>query len=131
VLVTVMLPPIWYVAKKNVFFNTNGHVYQGLADWFNIWDYYRPRMKMLDAARPGNVKIKVRGDLALVTDDRVTRTYEWLDERDGEPRFVRGNPLVRMTMVAERLDGSWKTVHVHFSERADGLRPDEAARQTA
>lgn len=124
-----LLDGVYTTNEGAIFFNTNGHVYHGLADWLNIWDFYRPRMRMLEPARGGTLRIIARDGLAVLIDDHVVRSYEWRAEED-EPNFVRGNPNVRMTFVCRREPVGWRIVHVHFSERATGLRPDQLARQS-
>ncbi|MGD9705474.1 MAG: nuclear transport factor 2 family protein [Acidimicrobiia bacterium] len=129
VLKNEMLDGVYTTRPDAIYFNTNGHVYEGLDDWLNIWDYYRPRMNMIEAARGGKLRIAVRDDLAVMVDDHIVRSYEWRASED-EPNFVKGNPHVRMTFVCMREADGWRIVHTHFSERATGPRPDQIAQQS-
>jgi ketosteroid isomerase-like protein len=109
------LRPIWSADPGNVFFNMNGHTYVGLEHWTRLWRYYREH-KESGWWEPFDVKVIVRGDMAVVTCHRKTST-RWKDGSE-DRSFVS-----RSTMVLVREHGDWKTVHAHFSEGRDGPRP--------
>ena len=69
----------------------------------------------------GNIRIVVRGDMAMVAADGVSRTKEWVRR----PEDVHNPKRYRTTQVCVRKDGRWQVVHAHFSEQTEGLRPDQ------
>jgi hypothetical protein len=107
-----------------VYFNTNGHAYHGLEDWLHIWDHYRTRLQLVKPGGSGTIRITVRGEMALITDDRVGRYWKWIGERE-EPSFLTEKPYIRATMVCLRGPGGWKMMHGHFSSGRTGKRPDQ------
>ena len=62
----------------------------------------------------GTIRITVRGDLALITDDRVGRYWKWMGQ-EVEPTFLTDKPYIRATMGCLREGGAWKMMHAHFS----------------
>ena len=116
-----MLRKVWDDDTTRAFFNTNGHTYQGLDDWLKVWDYYRVRFRLIRPYGAGNIRIIVRGDMAVVAADGVSRTKEWI----GKPEETHNPKRYRTTQVCVRKDGRWKVVHAHFSEQVEGLRPDQ------
>ena len=116
-----MLRKVWDNDPSRAFFNTNGHTYQGIDDWLLVWDYYRPRFRLIKPYGAGNIRIVVRGDMAMVAADGVSRTKEWV----GRPEDVHNPKRYRTTQVCVRKDGRWQVVHAHFSEQTEGLRPDQ------
>jgi ketosteroid isomerase-like protein len=118
------LRAIWSDDPTTVFFNMNGHTYVGLEHWSRLWQYYG-RVKASGWWEPFDVKVIVRGDMAVVTCHRKTTT-RWTGppaERDAgheDKSFVS-----RSTMVLMREGGDWKTMHVHFSEGRDTPRPGD------
>lgn len=113
----------WSEHPDRVHFNSNGHTYHGLSDWLNIWDYYRPRFRSSVPGQLGDPRVIIRGDMALVADAEVSRTWEYIGE--GESPALLSNPKVRATMVYVREDGDWKVAHVHYSSAGTGPRPDQ------
>ena len=119
------LGELWSAEPSNVFFNSNGHTYYGLADWLKIWDYYRPRMRALKPGGSGQIRIVVKDGMAVVIDDHSghARVREWIGEQT-TPTIVE-NACSRVTLVCVRDGGVWKVVHAHFSVTRHGPRPDQ------
>ena len=118
----VGLDKIWSHAPTNVYFNMNGHTYVGLAHWTALWKYYRERIET-GLWEPYDVKVVIRGDMAMVTCHRRTRRRWKGAESERPPEHVDKSFISRSTMVMLKEDGDWKTVHVHFSEASSGARP--------
>jgi ketosteroid isomerase-like protein len=116
------LKPIWNDDPTNVFFNMNGHTYVGLEHWSRLWQYYAQH-KESGWWEPFDVKVIVRGDMAVVTCHRKT-TSRWRSET-GKPDIghVDKSFISRSTMVLVKQHGEWKTVHAHFSEGRHTPRP--------
>jgi len=116
------LKPIWSDDPTNVFFNMNGHTYVGLEHWSRLWQYYAQH-KESGWWEPFDVKVIVRGEMAVVTCHRKT-TSRWRPET-GKPDagHVDKSFISRSTMVLLKQQREWKTVHVHFSEGRDTPRP--------
>jgi ketosteroid isomerase-like protein len=115
-----MLRKVWSADPENLFFNTNGYTYYGLEDWLKVWDYYRPRFKVLQPYTPGDVRGIVRGDMAAIVADYVGRNKTWVgSESSHNPRYFRA------TQIAVREAGGWKVIHAHFSEGNLGPRPEQ------
>lgn len=112
---------VWDSDPDNRHFNTNGHTYRGLADWENIWNFYRPQFRRVGPYSPGRLRITVRGDMACLAADYVKRDKEWVGHSP-----AHNPPFYRATQVAVRTETGWKVVHAHFSVQDDGPRPDEA-----
>lgn len=113
------LKNVWDDNPENRHYNTNGHTYDGLPDWENIWNFYRPQFRLISPYSPGRVRIVVRGDMACITADYVSRHKEWIG------RTSEHNPsYYRATQVAVRTEGGWKVIHAHFSVQDTGPRPD-------
>lgn len=119
------LRKVWSADPHTVFFNTNGHAYYGIDDWLKIWDHYRTRLELVKPGGSGAIRIVIRGDMALITDDHVGRFWKWIGQ-EGEPDFLIGKPYIRATMVCVREDERWMVVHAHFSSGNIGPRPDQA-----
>lgn len=117
-----LLTSVWDPDPDNVYFNTNGHTYYGLADWSNIWDFYRPQFRRLKPYTMGDTKIVVRGDTALIVAEHVARYKEWIGHS-----AEHNPPDYRSTSYLERKDGRWLVVHAHFSPHDPGPRPDRGA----
>jgi ketosteroid isomerase-like protein len=105
-----------------VFFNINGHTYTGVDHWCRLWDYYRTQFETVEPWRAFDVKVIVRGDMAVITALRRARLRQI--GRDQPSSFVRDQPLVfRGTIVFVREGDDWKMIHGHFAHTSDGLRP--------
>jgi len=98
----------------------NGHTYVGLEHWSRLWQYYGQH-KESGWWEPFDVKVIVRGDMAVVTCHRKTAS-RWRPET-GKPNagHVDKSFISRSTMVLVKQHGECKTVHVHtrrLGERA-------------
>lgn len=113
---------VWDSTATNRHFNTNGFTYENLADWENIWNFYRPQFKLVGPYTPGRLHVIIRGDMACLSADFVSRNKEWIGNTE-----VHNPPYYRATQVAVRTDAGWKVVHAHFSVQGAGVRPDQAA----
>jgi hypothetical protein len=113
------LKKVWDSSSSNRHFNTNGFTYENLADWESIWNFYRPQFKLLGPYSPGRLHVIVRGDMACLSADYISRDKEWIGHSE-----VHNPPYYRATQVAVRGDAGWKVVHAHFSVQAEGERPD-------
>jgi SnoaL-like protein len=118
------LRKIWEPDAGHIYFNTNGHAYHGLEDWLHIWDHYRTRLSLVKPGGSGTIRITVRGDMALITDDRVGRYWKWIGQRE-EPSFLTEKPYIRATLGCLRGPRGWKMMHAHFSSGRTGKRPDQ------
>ena len=113
----------WARDPTNTFFNMNGHTYVGLEHWTKLWQYYSERVET-GLWEPYDIKIVVRGDMALITCHRTTKrrwkgpASERLSYDTDKPSFIS-----RSTMVFVKEGGGWKVAHVHFSEANAGARP--------
>ena len=116
------LARIWDDDPTDVFFNLNGHTYVGREQWFRLWDYYRDRLRT-GRWEPDDVKVLIRGDLAVLTSHRLS-PIKWIGS-EPPPATFRDRPerRSRATMVMERRAGGWKITHVHFSEATQEPRP--------
>jgi SnoaL-like domain len=116
------LAKIWSADPANAFFNMNGHTYVGLGHWTSLWKYYRPRVET-GLWEPYDIRVVIRGDMAVVTCHRRTKRRWKGPESERLPGDVDKSFVSRSTMVMLREGGDWKTVHVHFSEANAGPRP--------
>ena len=115
------LPGRWSDDPTATFFNLNGHTYVGLEHWTRLWKYYRERLET-GRWEPFDVKLIIRGDLALLTCHRNT-SVRWIGLESAPPGFDERAFVSRATMAFLRADGEWRIYHVHFSEANDGPRP--------
>jgi ketosteroid isomerase-like protein len=118
------LRDIWSHDPDCYFFNTNRHTYYGLEDWLKVWDLYGPRYRRVRPYTTGNIRIWISGDMALTTGDYGGRNKEWISAdamSSSNPKFYR------LTTVATKQGGTWKTIHAHFSDQSLGPRPDQQA----
>lgn len=118
-----LLATLWDDNPENVFFNTNQHTYEGLSDWENIWIYYRPKFKLEMPYYPGRLRVVIRDGMAMIASDGVKRFKSWVGQSNAN---WHNPPAYRSTMVMLKTGGAWKTVHAHFSEQGDGVRPDKS-----
>jgi hypothetical protein len=118
----IALDRIWSHDPASVFFNMNGHTYVGLAHWTALWQYYHERLET-GQWEPYDVKVAIRGEMAVVTCHRRTRRKWKGAEAERPPEHVDKSFISRSTMVMVKEGGDWKTIHVHFSEASPGPRP--------
>ncbi len=95
------LEPIWSAAPEAVFFNLNGHTYNGREHWgvvsddmAVVWCHRRTKRNWTGAAPPPK-------DIHYGGDEFITRS----------------------TVVFRKEAGGWRVVHAHFSEASSGERP--------
>ena len=118
---TEALRRIWSDDLTNVFFNLNNHTYVGLEQWTRLWDYYRAQFETVEPWISNDVKVIIRGDMAVISCHRVSR-LRWIGNEP--PASFSDRPLPsRSTEVFIREKGDWKVVHVHFSPASEGPRP--------
>jgi len=120
------LRTVWSADEGCVFFHSNGYTYHGLEDWLKAWNYYRPRLRLTKPSFARDLRIWIRGDMAVIIDDYIERHWDW---HGGEPFPVHaaGSPHFRATQVCIRERGQWKVMHAHFSSGYVGPRPGEQA----
>ena len=116
------LRKLWSTDPTAVFFNLNGHTYVGVAQWTRLWEYYGTRLQT-GVWTPTDIKVMVRGDMAVITCHRLS-PVKWVGP-ENEPVTYRENPRrhSRSTMVFARESGEWRVVHTHFSEASSDERP--------
>lgn len=118
------LKQLWRDRDDYVYFNSNGFTYNGFQDWLGAWHYYGPRFESVEPVRLGDVKVMIRGDMAVITDDRVRIRREPRNQVEIVGRTLTGSPVMRGTMVYTREDDGWKCVHAHYSPaETAGERP--------
>ena len=113
---------IWSHRPGNVYFNMNGHTYVGLDHWTRLWKYYGARIES-GYWEPYDVKVIIRGDMAVVTCHRRTHRRWKGAEAERPAGQVDRSFISRSTMVMLREDGDWKAAHAHFSEASPDPRP--------
>lgn len=114
-----LLSTIWDAGEEHLFFNTNGHTYEGLTDWENIWNFYRPQFDLVSPYLPGRLRVGIEPELAFIASDQVVRFKRWVGG------VLEHNPTTyRSTLVLRRREDGWRVVHAHFSEEDTGPRPD-------
>jgi len=118
------LQKLWSTDPTSVFFNLNGHTYVGVAHWTRLWQYYGERLQT-GLWTPSDLKVMVRGDMAVITCHRLS-PVKWVGP-EHEPVSYRENPRrhSRSTMVFARENGEWRVVHTHFSEASTDARPGD------
>lgn len=119
------LRTLWSHNPNNIYFNTNGYAYHGLADWENIWRHYTGRLTLEKPSPSGQVRLTIRGDMALLTDDRIGRFRGYVSGKEEPDIAFSQQPYVRLTSVYLREKGGWRVIHSHFSSGHDGPRPDQ------
>jgi len=101
---------------------TSSSTYVGLEHWTRLWQYYSQNLET-GQWEPFDIKVIVRGDMAVVTCHRRTKT-RWKGAPDERPVWhVDKSFTSRSTMALLKESADWKTVHVHFSEARDTPRP--------
>jgi hypothetical protein len=115
---------VWSTDPECIFFNTNGHAYQGIEDWDHIWDHYKTRLRLVKPGGSGTIRITIRGDMALITDDDVGRYWDWTGNKE-RPDFLVDQPYIRATQVCLKEKDGWRAIHAHFSSGRRGKRPDQ------
>ena len=118
----VQLQDIWSGAPEAVFFNLNGHTYNGREHWTRLWQFYQ---KNVTSAywTPFDIGGVVSDDLAVLWCHRHTKS-DWVgSEPPPAARRYGTEHITRSTMVFRKEHGDWRVVHVHFSEASTTPRP--------
>lgn len=107
------------------YFNLNGHTYNGKEHWTKLWKYY-VNQQTTGYWTPFDITGLISGDLATVWCHRNTRS-DWFGSDQPMSKRENAKPFVsRSTMIFHREDGTWRCVHVHFSEgKAGEPRPGD------
>jgi ketosteroid isomerase-like protein len=109
-------------APDALFFNLNGHTYQGRAHWLRLWEHLRTRVSN-GIWEPFDLGGTVTGDLAVVWCHRKTH-YAWIGQGAMDAgRQAARDSVSRSTMVFRKEAGTWRVVHVHFSPASELPRP--------
>jgi ketosteroid isomerase-like protein len=116
------LQELWSGAPEAVFFNLNGHTYNGREHWTRLWQFYQ-RNVASSYWTPFDIGGVVSDDLAVLWCHRHTKS-DWVGrEPPPAPRRYGTEHISRSTMVFRKEDEDWRVVHVHFSEAATTPRP--------
>ncbi|HEX3537707.1 MAG TPA: nuclear transport factor 2 family protein [Stellaceae bacterium] len=116
------LQDLWSGAPEAVFFNLNGHTYNGREHWTRLWQFYQNNVKS-SYWTPFDIGGVVNESLAVVWCERHTRS-EWVGQEPPPAARRYGTEFIsRSTMVFRKEDGDWRGVHVHFSEASTAPRP--------
>jgi ketosteroid isomerase-like protein len=119
----VKLQPIFSAAPEALFFNLNGHTYNGREHWTQLWRFYGQNVRS-SYWTPYDIGGVVSDNTAVVWCHRKTRR-NWTGQ-DAPPKDIHydGSEFItRSTMVFRKEDGEWRVVHAHFSEASAGARP--------
>ncbi len=117
------LQPIWSAAPEATFFNLNGHTYNGRDHWTRLWKFYGPNVASTYWT-PYDLGGVIGEDMATIWCHRKTRR-KWRGTQP-PPRdfhYTDEEFMSRSTMVFRREAGTWRVVHVHFSEGTNSPRP--------
>ncbi len=117
------LQPIFSAEPDAVFFNLNGHTYNGREHWTRLWKFYGANVQS-SYWTPYDIGGTVNGDLAVVWCHRKTRR-QWTGS-EPPPRdlhYDNSEFVSRSTMVFRKEGGQWRVVHAHFSPADAGPRP--------
>ena len=117
------LQPLFSLVPEATFFNLNGHTYNGLAHWTELWKFYGRNVRSAYWA-PYDIGGAVTGDLAVVWCHRRTRR-QWTG-KEPPPRDLNYDDrefISRSTMVFRKEEGEWRVMHAHFSPADAGPRP--------
>jgi ketosteroid isomerase-like protein len=113
---------LWSAAPEAMFFNLNGHTYNGRDHWVKLWQYYKQQMTTGEWI-PYDIGGVIGPEVAVTWCHRKTK-LRWIgkDPRPGE-RHADKDFVSRSTMVFHKEGGEWRVVHVHFSEASTDERP--------
>lgn len=117
------LQPLFSPAPEAVFFNLNGHTYNGRDHWTQLWRYYVQNVHS-SYWTPYDIGGTIDADLAVVWCHRKTRrTWTGTTPPPRDLHYDNTEFVSRSTMVFRREAGEWRVVHVHFSPADTGPRP--------
>jgi ketosteroid isomerase-like protein len=119
------LKKIWSDHPTCVFFNGNGHNYNGLAEWLPLWTYYGPRVEVIEPWKSWDVRLIGNDSTAVVTSLR-TSNATWIGGGEA-PEWTKRRWTTRSTEVFTKTDGYWRCSHIHISTGADGPRHETRA----
>jgi ketosteroid isomerase-like protein len=117
------LDGIWSAAPEAVFFNLNGHTYNGRDHWIRLWKFYGQNVQS-GYWTPFDIGGVVSNDLAVIWCHRRTKR-QWTGSQP-PPRDLYYDAtefISRSTMTFRKEQGSWRVVHAHFSPADSGPRP--------
>jgi ketosteroid isomerase-like protein len=118
----VKLQDIWSGTPEAVFFNLNGHTYEGREHWTRLWQFYQKNVAS-SYWTPFDIGGVVSDDLAVLWCHRHTKS-DWVgSEPPPAARRYGTEHITRSTMVFCKEEGDWRVVHVHFSEASTTPRP--------
>jgi len=103
------LDPIWSKAPEAVFFNLNGHTYEGRDHWFKLWEFYGKNVQS-SYWTPFDVGGVVSDDMAVIWCHRHSQR-NWVGTVAAPPRDIhyQGQDFVsRSTMVFHKENGQWQ-----------------------
>jgi ketosteroid isomerase-like protein len=113
---------IWSADPDAVFFNLNGHTYNGRDHWVRLWQYYKQHMSTGEWI-PYDIGGVVGADVATIWCHRHTKIrWTGTDQRPKE-RHEDADFVSRSTMTFHKEGGEWRVVHVHFSPASTDARP--------
>jgi ketosteroid isomerase-like protein len=109
---------------ESVYFNLNGHTYNGRDHWVRLWKFYGQNVRSTYWT-PYDIKGLVNGGMAVVWCHRKTRRRWTGSEPPPRDLHYDDNEFVtRSTMVFRKEDdGEWRVVHAHFSKEESTPRP--------
>lgn len=117
------LQPIWSPAPEAVFFNLNGHTYNGREHWTNLWKFYGQNVQS-SYWTPYDIGGVVSDDMAVVWCHRKTkRRWTGNEPPPKDINYDETEFVTRSTMVFRKEGGDWRVIHAHFSKAEDGPRP--------
>jgi ketosteroid isomerase-like protein len=119
------LRKIWSNHPSCVFFNGTGYNYYGIDDWLKLWEYYRPRVKIVEPWQSSDVRLIGDGRMAVVTSIR-NASGQWTGEGQ-PPDWTLKRWRSRCTEVFSKDGGQWKCVHIHISTEPEGQRHEQRA----
>src|SRR5437868_15239577 len=82
------LDPIWSRAPEAVFFNLNGHTYNGRDHWFRLWEFYGKNVQS-SYWTPFDIGGVVSDGMAVIWCHRRTQR-QWTGKRSEERRVGKG-----------------------------------------
>lgn len=115
------LERIWSGEDRATFFNLNGHTYVGRDHWIRLWKFYSGKLET-GAWTPYDIGGTVGDDIAVIWCHRSTR-LRWVGGGDRPSALHDSEFVSRSTMVFHKEGGTWRVVHVHFSEASADERP--------
>jgi ketosteroid isomerase-like protein len=88
-----------------------------------LWEYYRPRVKIVEPWQSSDVRLIGDGRIAVVTSIRNARG-QWTGEGQ-PPDWTLKRWRSRCTEVFSKDGWQWKCVHIHISTEPEGQRHEQ------